>query len=252
MNIVITIPAIGIKNEPRIPSISTLPIPIVPPFSQLSGVTKYSDCRLRFFKHIVQPASPEQRPTKRGILVETDQDSADVRSVLDGNTAAFENIVRRWQRPLINLAYRFCRDRQRAEEMAQDAFIQIYRNLGQFRGDAVFSTWIFAVSLNVYRSSMRRKSLPIESLDDLAEIAGTYSSTSHIEQQEREELVRKAVTVLPPRYRDAIIIFYFRDKNLTEAAQILGVPEGTVKAWLHRGRELLRQKLGGDKKEVRL
>jgi RNA polymerase sigma-70 factor, ECF subfamily len=184
--------------------------------------------------------------------VETDQDSADVRNVLEGNTADFENIVRRWQRPLINLAYRFCRDRQRAEDMAQDAFFHIYKQLDKFRGNASFSTWIFAVSLNLYRSSLRRRTVITESLDDLAEIAGNHSSDLQIEQNEREELVRKAVTVLPPRYRDAIIIFYFRDKNLTEAAQILGVPEGTVKAWLHRGRELLRRKLGSDNKEVRL
>jgi len=182
--------------------------------------------------------------------VETDQDSADVRSVLDGNTAAFENIVRRWQNPLINLAYRFCRDRHRAEDLAQDAFLHIYKQLDKFRGDAAFSTWIFSVSLNLYRSALRRRALIVESLDDLAEIADSYSYGLQIEQSEREELVRKAVAVLPPRYRDAIIIFYFRDKNLTEAAQILGVPEGTVKAWLHRGREILRRKLSGDKKEV--
>ena len=184
--------------------------------------------------------------------MESDQDSADVRNVLGGNKAAFENIVRRWQNPLINLAFRFCRDRQRAEDMAQDAFLHIYRQLNKYRGDAAFSTWIFSVSLNLYRSMLRRKTMIVESLDDLAEIAGNHFSDSQIEQHEREELVRKAVTVLPPRYRDAIIIYYFRDKNLTEAAEILGVPEGTVKAWLHRGRDLLRRKLGGDRKEAQI
>ena len=63
-----------------------------------------------------------------------------------------------------------------------------------------------------------------------------------MEQNERESLVRRAVAALPPRYRDAVIVFYFREMNLTETASILGVPEGTAKAWLHRGRELLRRK----------
>ena len=68
----------------------------------------------------------------------TDQDLEIVQRVLEGNDSAFEMLVRRWQKPLVNLAFRFCRDRQKAEEMAQDAFMQIYRKLGQFRGDATF------------------------------------------------------------------------------------------------------------------
>ncbi len=179
-----------------------------------------------------------------GDPVDRDQDLADVRRVLGGEVSAFENIVRRWQNPLINLAFRFCRDRQRAEEMAQDAFMQIYRKLDKFRGDAAFSTWIFALSLNLYRSLLRRRSLPVEPIDSLAEIAGGRVPHLQIEQDEREELVRRAVASLPPRYRDAMIVYYFREMDLAETSEILGVPEGTVKAWLHRGREILRRKLG--------
>jgi RNA polymerase sigma-70 factor, ECF subfamily len=175
--------------------------------------------------------------------VDNDQDLADVRRVLEGDLSAFESIVRRWQSPLINLAFRFCRDPQRSEEMAQDAFLQIYRQLPKFRGDAVFSTWVFAVTLNLYRSSLRRKRLPMESLDSLAELAGGKLPHLQLEQDEREDLIRRAVAALPSRYRDAVIIFYFREMDLTETARILGVPEGTAKAWLHRGRELLRRKL---------
>jgi len=211
-------------------------------------VTHQSDCRLRFFEQILQPDIPGCRPTSQGELVDRDQDSAnqdsaDVRRVLEGELQAFENIVRRWQSPLINLAFRYCRDRQRAEEMAQDAFLQIYRNLHKFRGDAAFSTWLFAVSLNLYRSFMRRKSLPVESIDTLTEIAGGQFPQLQIEQEERDDLVRRAVAGLPSQYRDAVIVFYFREMDLAETAAILGVSEGTVKAWLHRGRELLRKKL---------
>jgi RNA polymerase sigma-70 factor (ECF subfamily) len=75
-----------------------------------------------------------------------DADQADVEKVLAGDIAAFENIVRRWQIPLINLAYRFCRDRGRAEDMAQDAFLRAYRALGGWRKDGAFSTWLFALA----------------------------------------------------------------------------------------------------------
>ncbi len=73
------------------------------------------------------------------------EDQADVEKVLAGDIEAYENIVRRWQGPLINLAYRFCRDRGRAEEMAQEAFLRAWRALSSWRRDAAFSTWLFAL-----------------------------------------------------------------------------------------------------------
>ena len=76
--------------------------------------------------------------------------------VLAGDVDAFELIVHRWQGPLINLAYRFCRDRGRAEDMAQEAFLRAYRALGQWRKDAAFSTWLFALATNLYRSEIKR------------------------------------------------------------------------------------------------
>ena len=84
-------------------------------------------------------------------------DQADVEKVLAGEIAAFEGIVRRWQGPLVNLAYRFCRDRARAEEMAQEAFLRAYRGLNRWRKEAAFSTWLFAVATNLYRSELRRR-----------------------------------------------------------------------------------------------
>jgi len=190
--------------------------------------------------------------------VDNDLDLANVRRVLDGDSSAFENIVQRWQGALVSLAFRFCRDRQAAEELAQDAFLHIYRQLHKFRGESAFSTWIFAVSLNLFRSSLRRRKLPMDSLDDLAELAGGEHPQLQMEQNEREEFIRRAVAALPEHYRDAVIIYYFREMDLTETAAILGIPEGTAKAWLHRGRELLRKKFDSSitmpalGKEVRL
>jgi RNA polymerase sigma-70 factor (ECF subfamily) len=73
-------------------------------------------------------------------------DRQDVHRVLAGDVDAFSGIVRRWQSPLVNLAYRFCRDRGQAEEMAQEAFLRAFQRLDQWREDAAFSTWLFAMS----------------------------------------------------------------------------------------------------------
>ena len=170
-------------------------------------------------------------------------DQADVEKVLAGNVDAFENIVRRWQSPLINLAYRFCRDRGRAEDLAQEAFLRAYRALGQWRKDAAFSTWLFALATNLYRSELRRIPARIVSIDDVPEPKDSRAGDGGLEAEDRERSVRRAVFTLPPKYREALTLFYFHEKDVPAAAQSLGLPQGTLKARLFRGRELLRGKL---------
>ncbi len=175
--------------------------------------------------------------------VSASDDQSDVERVLAGDISAFERIVRRWQGPLINLAYRFCHDRGRAEEMAQEAFLRAYRALGQWRKDAVFSTWLFALATNLYRSELRRIPARTVSLDDIAEPVDARASDGGLEDEDRDLAVRRAVLALPAKYREALILFYFHDMDVAAAAQSLGAPEGTVKARLSRGREILRGKL---------
>lgn len=170
-------------------------------------------------------------------------DRADVARVQAGDVEAFAAIVCRWQTPLINLAYSFCGDRGRAEEMAQEAFLRAYRGLEGFRGDAAFSTWLFALATNVYRSELRRIPQRMVALDDAPEPADPFSMTQAHELRDRDLAVRRAVLALPSKYREALLLFYFHEMDVPAAAQSLGVPEGTVKARLHRGRELLRVKL---------
>jgi RNA polymerase sigma-70 factor, ECF subfamily len=170
-------------------------------------------------------------------------DQAAVERVLAGDISAFEEIVHRWQSPLINLAYRFCHDRGRAEEMAQEAFLRAYRGLGQWRKDAAFSTWLFALATNFYRSELRRTPEFSVSIDDVHEPADPRASDGGLEDRDRDLAVRRAVAALPPKYREALILFYFHEMDVPAAAQSLGLPEGTVKARLFRGREILRGKL---------
>jgi RNA polymerase sigma-70 factor (ECF subfamily) len=170
-------------------------------------------------------------------------DRADVARVRGGDVEAFAGIVRRWQTPLINLAYRFCGDRGRAEEMAQEAFLRAYRGLESYRGDAAFSTWLFALATNLYRSELRRIPQRTVALEEAPEPSDPVSMIEVHELRDRDLAVRRAVLALPPKYREALLLFYFHEMDVPAAAQSLGLPEGTVKARLHRGRELLRSKL---------
>ena len=171
------------------------------------------------------------------------EDQADVDRVLAGDVSSFEGIVRRWQAPLVNLAYRFCRDRSRAEEMAQEAFLRAYRALRQWRRDAAFSTWLFALATNLYRTELRRIPAGIIPLDDVPELRDSRPADGGFEAVDRDQVVRRAVFALPAKYREALLLFYFHEMDITAAAASLGLPEGTVKARLSRGREILRNKL---------
>ncbi|MGB6109667.1 MAG: sigma-70 family RNA polymerase sigma factor [Acidobacteriaceae bacterium] len=171
------------------------------------------------------------------------EDQADVAKVLAGEIAAFEGIVRRWQGPLINLAYRFCRDRGRAEEMAQEAFLRAYRGLPKWRGDSAFSTWLFALATNLYRSELKRIPAGAMPLEDIAEPRDPRAIDGGLEELDRDRAVRRAVDTLPAKYREALICFYFQEMDVPTAAAGLGIAEGTLKARLFRGRKMLESKL---------
>lgn len=171
------------------------------------------------------------------------EDRADVAKVLAGDTAAFEGIVRRWQGPLVNMAYRFCRDRSRAEEMAQEAFLRAYRKLSHWRSDAPFSSWLFTLAANLYRSELRRIPIRTVPLEDVPEPGDPRIPSSDLDVEQQENAVRQAVALLPAKYRDVVILYYFQGQDVSAAARSLGMTEGTLKSRLFRARKLLRSKL---------
>jgi RNA polymerase sigma-70 factor (ECF subfamily) len=169
-------------------------------------------------------------------------DLADVARVLAGDVAAFEGIVRRWQGPLVNMAWRYCRDRGRAEEMAQDAFLRAWRGLAHWRRESSFSTWLFALAANVYRSELKRFPTETLPLDAAPEPSRPASQQHELEERGQCEALRRAVLALPLRYREPVVLFYFHEMDVAAAAATLGLPEGTLKARLSRARALLRQR----------
>lgn len=129
--------------------------------------------------------------------------------------------------------------------MAQVAFLRVFRGLSRWRGEASFSSWMFAVATNAYRSEMRKHRVHEVPLENLDQLFPAPSSQDHRgDELDREAAVRHAVATLPEKYRDALTLFYFHDRDVSQTSDTLGLPEGTVKARLHRGRNLLKKKLG--------
>lgn len=177
-------------------------------------------------------------------------DLADVVRVLAGDAQAFEGIVRRWQGPLVNMAWRYCRDRGRAEEMAQEAFVRAWRGLAQWRREANFSTWLFSVAANVYRTELKRVPTVNLTMEEIEEPSAPASQHTAMAEREQQQSVRSAVLALPRRYREAVILFYFHEMDVAAAARTMGLPEGTVKARLSRGRALLKSRFPHLKEEM--
>jgi RNA polymerase sigma-70 factor (ECF subfamily) len=170
------------------------------------------------------------------------EDLADVDRVLAGDVRAFEGIVRRWQGPIVNMAWRYCRDRSRAEDLAQEAFLRAWRALAQWRRESSFSTWLFALAANLFRSELKRFPAVTVALDAAPEPSRPAAQHHAMTAQQSSDTVRSAVLALPARYREPVILYYFHEMDLGAAARTMGLPEGTLKARLSRARALLQHR----------
>jgi RNA polymerase sigma-70 factor (ECF subfamily) len=164
-----------------------------------------------------------------------------------GETGAFEILVRRHQKPIFNLVYRVLGDYDEAAEIAQESFLSAYKSLGKFRGEASFSTWLYRIALN--HASTRRKILAnsqqkvvlLENTDPVDE--RRTDPVDRLEQKEIQERVQHALKCLEPNDAAIILLRDMQDMPYDEVARILDLPVGTVKSRLHRARQALKLRL---------
>jgi RNA polymerase sigma-70 factor (ECF subfamily) len=173
-----------------------------------------------------------------------DRDHQLVRAVLAGETEAFRVLVTRFQRLVAGVAWRHGIPREDVEDAVSEVFLKVYRNLHRYRPEHPFSTWLYRLALNHMVDQARRRrrergraEMP-EQIEDPAPGPG-----DEMLGDERASLVRTAMGELDARYREAITLVYVEGMKVDEAARALGVPEGTVKTRLMRGREALRRLL---------
>jgi len=181
------------------------------------------------------------------MVSEAISDAECVRRLLQGETGAFEILVRRHQKAIFNLVYRMLSDYDEAAEISQEVFLSAYRSIGQFRGDANFSTWLYRIALN--HASTRRRSLakwqqrtvPMQLTEPVNE--QELDPAEAVEQKEIQEQVQKALNGLEPRDAMIILLKDLQDVPYEEVARVLEVPVGTVKSRLHRARKALKARL---------
>jgi RNA polymerase sigma-70 factor, ECF subfamily len=170
-----------------------------------------------------------------------DWEAALVQRACAGDTRAFERLYREHAGRVYGLCLRMTRDPQLAEDCTQDTFINAWRALPKFETRSSLSTWLHRIAVNVSLAK-RRKSPPIEPVpeDDEAGVSGEWALETPVEVQE----IETAIGELPEGARDALVLHALYGYSHGEAAQMLGIAEGTCKAQLHRARKLLRERLG--------
>jgi RNA polymerase sigma-70 factor (ECF subfamily) len=174
-------------------------------------------------------------------------DAECVRRVQKGDTDSFEILVRRHQKSIFNLVYRLLGDYDEAAEVAQEVFLSAYKSIDQFRGDAIFSTWLYRIGLN--HASTRRKSLNNAqrrhvSLDGTKVIDdGAVDPAKSFEHKEIQQRVQQALNSLAPDDARIILLRDLQDVPYEDVAEMLDIPVGTVKSRLHRARQALKANL---------
>ena len=161
---------------------------------------------------------------------------------------AFTELVSRHQDRIYTAITRFCGNPEDASDITQRAFINAYRKIGEFKGDAAFSTWIYRIAFNQaisFRRENRRAPVSIYSKDDeiLSEPAEERNPTERLESQETQRKVQQALDLLGEADRQIILLKDLQGASYDEIADILQIPKGTVRSRLHRARLELKTKL---------
>lgn len=186
-----------------------------------------------------------------------------VRHAVQGREAAYRELIRRYQRPVFSLVYRMVRDRELAEDLAQETFIKVLNAIDSYRPEFKFSSWIFKIANNAAIDHLRRRSLNTLSLDgsphastpDAIEATtlqigdGAESQLDAVAARELGEQIEAAIGQLRPEYRSCIILRHVDGRPYEEIAEMLDLPLGTVKTYIHRARNELRILLAATRDE---
>lgn len=183
-----------------------------------------------------------------------DDDAVLVSASQQGDLNAFETLVARHQKRMLNIAFRLTGNYDEACEVVQDAFVSAYKNIRTFRGEAKFTTWLTTITVNLSKNRLKqiqsRKRHEAYSLDESVRTGDGEmavdppsrepSVLDRLEKQDIRDRVQDCIKALEPDFREVLVLRDLQDFSYGEIGGMLAVPEGTVKSRLFRARELVR------------
>lgn len=197
---------------------------------------------MRMHRHWFHSKSNERE------LVDTITDEEIIDQVLSGNIHAFSEIVIRYKDYVFNLVYRFVYNCSEAEDISQEVFINVYKNIDKFRRGSRISIWIYKISYNLCIDWLRKnknRNAELVAMNEENELADKSFNVeeSFIKRQQSIEL-HSAILKLNKKYRDVLILFYYQDLSYEDIGSILDLSVKTVETHLYRGRKLLKKEFG--------
>lgn len=166
-----------------------------------------------------------------------------IKRIQNGETELFSHVVASYSQPVFLLILRIVRSQEDAEELTQDVFMKIYRTLNHFKGDSLFSTWLYRIAYNTAISATRKKKqeflyIEEQTIDNVPD-EETNKAFEKTLDEERLQALRKAVDQLPPDERGIITLFYTEQKTVEDIASVTSLTTANVKVKLHRIRKKL-------------
>jgi RNA polymerase sigma-70 factor, ECF subfamily len=174
-----------------------------------------------------------------------------VQTAIAGREASFEELVRRYQRPIAAYVYRMVGDYDAALDLTQEVFIKVYNSLARYRSEFKFSTWIYKIAHNAAIDHLRRYAVREQALiggfegerREISIESRRLTPEQESEREERRSEIESVVQLLPAAYRELIVLRHSHDLSYDEIAEVTGLPLGTVKNRLFRAREAMRELL---------
>lgn len=169
--------------------------------------------------------------------------------VLNGNPVAFETLIGHYQKLVSHVVFRMVVNRSDREDICQEVFVKVYQNLAGFNFQCKLSTWIARIAYNACVNHLEKKRVPL--LDDLYPEKNElekYPSNAvtpecYAEEQDVSVRVRAEIEKMPARFRAVVTMYHLDEMSYEEIAEVTGMPLGTVKSYLFRGRRLLKDRL---------
>jgi RNA polymerase sigma-70 factor (ECF subfamily) len=182
-----------------------------------------------------------------------ENDSELIKRAQDGDSKAYDGLLKKYKNSVYNLVYRMVRDVQEAEDLTQEAFIKAFNSLASFNEEYAFSTWLYKIATNNCIDFFRKRKLQTYSLDKPIQYKDSeiqheipdpdLNPEKSILARERSHLIQEAIKTLPEKYYTAILLRHNEEKSYEEISEILNLPLGTVKARIFRAREMLNKAL---------
>jgi RNA polymerase sigma factor (sigma-70 family) len=174
-----------------------------------------------------------------------------IEKVINGQTNYFSYIVEKYQDIVFSIALKVLKNREDAEEMAQESFVKAFKSLHTFKGKAKFSTWMYRITYNTCISEVRKKKVYFTSTDDVQIVdEAEEMNLDGIPAENREKFVKEALEKLPEDEYTLILLYYFEEQSVEDICKVTGLSESNAKVKLHRARKklytILNEMLKGD------